>query len=401
DADKFHKMRGLAAVLKKIKDEEKIHNLIDVFKDENFQRHLYTFDNEDILASYTSKEIIELLVKNSTNTKTDKLIREGCSGALSKSMEEIPLSIFETLLKDENPIIRRNAARGLQRFDISEIRELLFKYIHDEDARVQHEIIEILGGKGILLEILEENRFPDRIVTDTLFYQIRKYKLLEFLPVLESFEKNHPTNGRFVLNIAKTYVVLEEIEKAKSIIENILKLDSNRIDKFCFSDLAELAPKFENKYGIDLIKKILSSINKLSDEGGYLESNCVEALERMSSDDALEILKRMADNQAKLKKYCQIERILRAINSLASEKDEEWYIKFLEDNSWLKSSDLRRAIEGLGVVGSEKSMIIIKRIAKENKANERIIENCYYSINNIHQKLGLKREITEKELFEA
>ena len=397
--DKSHKMHSLTEVLMRIGNDERVPELISLFGNMNFQRQSFTMYNEDLLASYHSENVTKQLIENSTNKSLDKSIREGCSGALSRSTQIAPLSYFKKLLKDENSVIRRNAIRGLARFDISEIREVLLDNINDEDGRVQHEILEILGDKGIILELLENGNFPKRVVTDTLFYQIRKYKLLEFLPVLKKFEERNSNVDRFHLNIARTYISLNMMDEAKKIIEKTFSVDIRQIDKYCFSDLAELAPEFEVDYAVDLIKRILNSIRQMDDTSGYFESNCVEALEKINDENALTLLKEIAIDQGKKKKIVRIERTFRAMNQLASEKDEDWYLKFIEDNPSLEQNDLRRVVEGLAVVGSKKSIDVVKKIATKYKSNEWIVENCYYVINRLHLKFGLKRDVDEKDLF--
>ncbi|RKY53482.1 MAG: hypothetical protein DRP93_06490, partial [Candidatus Neomarinimicrobiota bacterium] len=154
DIYKSHKDGGLADILIEIGDENFIPKLIESFGTRDPQNHLHGMRTKDILVSYKSNHVIEQLSSKAIDQKNSDLIREECSAALSKSKGIVPLSIFEKLLEDKNPRIRRNAINGLDRFSAAEVKDLLLEYVNDEDAWVQHESIKILGDNGLLVELV-------------------------------------------------------------------------------------------------------------------------------------------------------------------------------------------------------------------------------------------------------
>ncbi|MCX9012075.1 MAG: HEAT repeat domain-containing protein [Candidatus Methanoperedens sp.] len=401
DIHKHHKDRGLADILIEISDEKIVPKLIESFEVKNSDS-LDGMRTEDILASYKLENVIEQLSSKALDQKIGDKIREGCSGALSKSKGMVPLSIFEKLLEDKNPRVRRNAIKSLDRFPTSEVKDLLLIYVNDKDGRAQYEAIKVLGDKGLLVELADKNKFPKRfydISVEVLLEQTRKYKLREMLPILDWLKDKVRNDDRKKIDVAHAYSIIGEKEKAKKIIESFFHENELVVSEYGLADLAEISPVFDPPYSLRIIKEVLKSINKLSDKSSFWVDKCIESLERIGNIEALDLLKELATGYAAKRELLLIERSLRAINSLATNKDEEWYINFIKRNSHLERSDLRRAIEGLGIVGSEKSIPVIKEIAALHKKEEYIIAICFLSIENIYRNSGILIEITEKEVL--
>jgi hypothetical protein len=83
-----------------------------------------------------------------------------------------------------------------------------------------------------------------------------------------------------------------------------------------------------------------------------------------------------------------IERVLRSLNNIITPDDEDWYIEFIKNNNNLKGFDLRRAIEGLGIIGSAKSLPLIKEYFNKYIENTFIKDTCYWSYQNILRMNG-------------
>ena len=111
------------------------------------------------------------------------------------------------------------------------------------------------------------------------------------------------------------------------------------------------------------------------------------------------MLKDLAESYAAQKHTRGIERALRSVNRLATNMDEEWYTGFIKSNPHLERYDLRRAIEGLGIVGSKKSIPIIQEVAASHRTDEYTINTCFLSIENIYMSTDILKEITEKDLL--
>lgn len=401
DIHKHHKDRGLADILIEISDEKIVPKLIESFEVKNSDS-LCRMRTEDILASYKLESVIEQLSSKILDQKIGDKIREGCSGALSKSKGVVPLSIFIKLLEDNNPYIRRNAVEGLDRFPTSEVKGLLLKHINDENGRVQYEAIKVLGDKGLLVELVSKDKFPKifyNISVKVLLEQTRKYKLREMLPILDWLKDKVRNDDRNQIDIAHTYSIIGEKEKAKEIIESFFHENELVVSEYGLADLAEISPVFDPPYSLKIIKEVLKSIEKLNDKSSYWEDECIESLERIGNIEALDMLKELATKYAAQKDTILIERSLRAINRLAKNEDEDWYINFIKTNQHLEDADLRRAIEGLGIIGLQKSIPVIREIASLHKTEEYTMSICFLCIENIYRKLGILMEITEKDIL--
>ena len=220
------------------------------------------------------------------------------------------------------------------------------------------------------------------------------------LPVLIWLKTKVSGDDRLLIDIAHTYYVIGEKEKAKEIIESFSHENELVVSQYGLADLAKISIIFDPPYALRIIKEVLKSIDKFGDKKGYWENICIDSLERIGSKEALDMLKDLAERYAAQKHIINIERSLRSINRLATNGDEEWYINFIKSNPHLERSDLNRAIEGLGIVGSKKSIIIIKEIAALHRTEEYIINSCFLSIENIYKVTGILTEIAEKDLLE-
>jgi HEAT repeat protein len=401
DIYKSHKESGLADILIEIGDENFVPKLIESFETRDPQNLAQGMRTADILAGYKSNQVIEQLSSKAIDQKNSNLIREECSAALSKSKGNVSLSIFEKLLEDKSPKVRRNAVKGLDRFSSAEVKNLLLKHVNDE-RWVQYEAMKALGDKGLLVELMKTNKSPKRLYNvsvEILLEQIRKYKLREMLPVLDWLKDKVCEDDRRLIDIAHTYCVIEEKERAKEIIESFSHENELAVSQYGLADLAEISPNFDPPYSLRIIKEVFKSIDKLGDKSFFWEDKCVNSLERIGGKEALDILKDLAKRYAAQKHIVGIERTLRSINRLATNRDEGWYIKFIKSNPHLERSDLNRAIEGLGIVGSKKSIPVIMEIAALHRMEEYIPNACFLSIENIYEATGILTEITEKDIF--
>jgi len=392
----------LADILIDIGDENFVPILIESFEARDPQSGSSGMRTEDILASYKSEHVIKQLSAKATDQKNSDPIREGCSGALSKSKGVVPLSIFEKLLEDKNFGVRINAIDGLDRFSAAEVKDFLLKYVNDEDAWIQQESIKILGDKGLLVELVNKDLFPEKFYSITvwiLLEQVRKYNLREMLPVLNWLNDAIYDDDRQLIDIAHTYHVIGEKEKAKEIIESFFHENELVVSQHGLADLAKIAPIFDPPYALQIIKEVLKSIDKFGDDKGYRDDICIDSLGMIGSKEALDMLKDLAERYAAQKHIINIERSLRSINRLATNGDEKWYINFIKSNPNLKIYDLRRAIVGLGIIGSKNSIPVIQEIAASHGTDEYTINTCFLSIENIYMAIGILKEITEKDLL--
>ena len=155
----LHKRSDLAEVIIEIGDVRFVPKLIQNLRNINNESEEYEFlwESEKILASFESNDVVEQLISYAVDNSQKNFLRECCTGALSESKGRVELSIFERLVKDENLLIRRKAINGLRKYPNSQIKEILFKNMNDEDGWIQHDILEILGEKGLLVELIKNN----------------------------------------------------------------------------------------------------------------------------------------------------------------------------------------------------------------------------------------------------
>jgi hypothetical protein len=276
----------------------------------------------------------------------------------------------------------------------------LFKHINDEDGWIQHEIIEILGEKGLLVELIEKNLFPSKLfyygTVESYLKQIKKYSLHKLIPTLTELNTIVKDNKRLLIHIAATYGHLSEESKAKEIIESFYDGENFIIDNQILFDIIEVAPNFDSPYSIELINRVLKSLNTLEEKSSY-EDWCSEALGKIGGADSVELLKKIVEKDESEIGGLLIESVFRSLNPLVSTKDEDWYINFLKLHTHLSNIDLHRVIEGFGRIGTVKSIKIIRDIAQSYRNNEYILNACFRSYENIMSSSGKFTNIKDED----
>ena len=391
----------LADILIEINNKSIVMELIQSLKNDGYDE-LFQVNVEKILASYAAEEVIKILVDHAIDKTNHERIRITCTWALSHSNGNIKLSIIESLLDDDNPIIRRNAVKGLNRFSKAEVKDILFRLVNDEDRMVQSHTIAILGKKELLIELVKENHFPKKycdITIKSYLDQIRKYRYYDLLTTIDELGEPFIHDDRFKIDIAHTYCVLGESLKAQKIVESFFDADKFILSKYALADITQLAPYFDDGYSLKIIKAAFNSIDQTDRAGGHYVNKCVEALEIIGTDEALNFLKNLAEKYASDKETVLIEKVFRSLNQIASVKDEDWYINYLKVNTHISNSDLHRAIEGLGRIGSKKSIDLIKEIAVNYKNNAYILNVCYISAENILFSNGIIPDVNIDHLI--
>lgn len=388
----------LSNILIEINDEDFIATLI-----ENIDRsddNIHNMYIEDILANYRSEKAVNILVDETLNVNNDIKIIEVCSAALSNSKGIVSLDVFTQLLDHHNFTVRGNAINGLSRFPSSEVRNYLWEHFNDENNFVQSSILRVLGEKGLLIELIDMQSYKLYSV-DILLQQIRKFKLKELLPIVNSLKKQAVNDDKVLVDIAHTLCIIDEKEEAKEIINRYLDETRTVFKEFVLASLARIAPNFEETYSIQIINFVLNSIDEFKDKKGigHWKELCIEALEKIGNIEAIVLLKKIATDTISKKEVLGAERALRSLNRLATNSDEDWYIDFISSNPNIGEIDLRRAIEGLGVISSNKSIQTIKEVAILNKEKPDICDTCYVCLDNIYRSMNVSREIEETDLF--
>lgn len=398
-----HKKSDLAKIIIEVGDVLFIPKLIQSIKHISDEEKEYEFlwGSEEILASFESNDVIKQLISYAVDENQSNILRGYCTGALSKSKGKIDISVFETLVENDNLFVRRNAINGLRKYPALEVKEILFRHINDEDGEIQYDIIEILGEKELLVELVEKNLFPIKFYYSTVesyLKQIKKYSLHKLVPTLTELSIIVKENKRLLIQIAETYNHLSEENKAKKIIESFYDGDKFILDDQVLYDIIRAAPKFDSPYSIKLINRVLKSFNTLEEKSAY-EYWCSEALGKIGGADSVELLKKMVEEGEYEKNGLLIESVFRSLNPLVSIKDEDWYVDFLESNPSLSNTDLHRIIEGLGRIGTEKSIKKIRETAKLYRENSYILNVCFRSLENIMFSSGKITNVQEEDLF--
>ncbi|QLH74550.1 MAG: type I restriction enzyme HsdR N-terminal domain-containing protein [Methanomassiliicoccales archaeon] len=399
DIEKTSKDGGLATVLIEIGDASIVPSLVESLKDMQEDKTYGMYTNE-ILASFKDDKVVDYLIGQVTEKKSDKNIIVECAKALSQSKGRVPKDVFIKLLDSKEQLVRAYALDGLQRFPAPTIKEYLVGHI-DDVWWAQREAIKVLAEKGMLLELTKQRDFLGNIsqpAFEILLEKIEDSKAIEMLPVLNDL-LNYCQQDRSIVRVSKTFCIIGEVTKAKSILNELITNKGTHMEMYALSDIVEIAPIFDQEYAIEMVKFTLASTIQDERYRLFLEHQCIESLEKIGGESSLVILKEIALKNVVSNGGIVTERALRAMNALISKKDEEWYSNFIESYPQLNDSAFRRAIEGLGLIGSKASITKIQEIAAKNKSNQLTIDFCYSAMENVYILNGEYIEISDEELF--
>lgn len=401
DISWFSKLRGIADVLVALEDETIAPKLIQSLSDVDDSGYRSS-EISRILASFKSIDIMNTLIEGCLNQGNPRSVRVRLVEALAKAKYfTVELNILKKLLSDKDPLIRRKAILGFSRFPEYKIKDLLLQLVNDNDVYVHTEAVRLLGEFGLLPIISDEKKFPKQFNPEELFAQVRRYKLVEFLPILDKLRKkwlgnNKEPNERTLIDLANTYLALGKTSVAYSIIRSFCVKDELHFqDEYAYAHLADLCPSFGEDLGLKILNDIYDAVKRERKEfssfsSSLMDTKYIENLERIGSPEAIEILAQLCEEYAGKEGRGTIlfERAMRAIVLLSPKSKEDWLIELINSHPELSGPDLHRAIEALGVIGTEKSIPIIKRKATEHIKSEYILNGCFLAIENINLSEG-------------
>jgi hypothetical protein len=320
------------------------------------------------------------------------------------------LQVINDLLSDENALIKRAAIKGLSKYSIFEVKEPLLHLVYDND--VGAEATELLGDFGLLPLICQENRFPEFFFPEELFKQIRKHGLTEFLPKLNGFKekwllKKHDHKIEyFLIDLAHTYIIMGQSNQALEIIQSYYV--KSKIfyfeDPYNYSRLEKLCPIIGGNQGLKILEDDFFTVETARNSGNapkvfdgiFMDNIYVECLEKIGGERVVQLLTEFCEKHINDMLF---ERGMRALEMFAPKSKEDWLITILETNKHLKGMELHRAIEAIGVIGSEKVIPLLRKIAQDNINNEYISDTCLIAIESIYHNQGKARFLEDKDLL--
>ncbi len=259
-------------------------------------------------------------------------------------------------------------------------------------ARVQDEIFHVLGRHGqIALLVKAENRpmFLYNTSSETLFQLIRRDKVHEMEPFVSSFidrrdDDHDVARARMVVDAVWVLADLGKIQQAQQIIEQTLEdIDLSRDhDDWILGDILKGIYLLPPNYAVAQIEKIWS--NRTASNSVLLPDHCIEALERVGTKQALDMLARIVQETLGQSEDLLVpERALRAIQQISPVEREDWFIQLLQQDPQDRHV-IQRVIDMLGMIGNLQGLPIIEQYFK-NHPSERIKYVAFWAIHNTYK----------------
>ncbi len=289
------------------------------------------------------------------------------------------------------------SSKTLQKVIPHLLSPLPYEYLLTNDspcnyARIQEEAFQVLAKhRQIALLVKAENRpkFLYNISAEILFDVIRRDKIYEMEPFVVSFIERqtgvHQVHiRRMVVEAAWVLADLGNAEKAQEVINQIMERFDLSVsgNDWILGDILKGIHLLPSDYAIALIEKTWSNIQE--SDSVLIPLECVEALERIGTQEALDVLARIALETAGQQEYLLVSlQALRAIHKVSPVGREEWLIRFLQQNHQDRHVVLR-VIDMLGMTGNRQALPIIQQYF-ENHPSEKTRFVAFWAIHNIYK----------------
>ncbi|MBK9249007.1 MAG: hypothetical protein IPM69_13055 [Ignavibacteria bacterium] len=141
-----------------------------------------------------------------------------------------------------------------------------------------------------------------------------------------------------------------------------------------------------------------------NDKSGYYYTKYLEVVELLGTPNLKETVKKEIENRIDFfrsdrSEFVDIERVLRTLSKIGNSEDEDWLLNLLDQKPYLYSISLCRAIECLGIFGTEKSILFIKKCYSLRVEDNFVQSICIKSYESINMRQGQYREITHEDLL--
>jgi len=336
-----------------------------------------------------------------------KQSRDALAEALANSKHFIDLPKIMVLVKHPDKEIKMQGIEGLGRFDYYLVKDELALWLNDDDPQIQSRAFSVLVKTGEIVNFIRAQDLPTMGIpaVHTLCRGIRKYNLTEAVYILDIIAPQLKEDSRYLyeyhlaFDLARTYHSIGRMEGAQEIIawyyaENAFKqsiqhLHHNMIqDALFFPRLLaiELCSCYFHTYFNDTAERFVMIPfveTAESIQGAELKQLLIQLMERTfagiqgNNDDA---------------KY-DMERQMRAFIILCQREDEDWLLSRIDllrySESGLDSPNLRRALECLDRIGTEKSLAEILSIAKQFRDCDPVLGVCFSAYESIQRRNGL------------
>ncbi len=206
------------------------------------------------------------------------------------------------------------------------------------------------------------------------------------LPLLDSLAQTLQDTHE-LLKVAWVCADLGYMEKAQALVDRCRQ--SSRAAEYVSHDILSGIHHLPEAYALDAIDDIWTRYRKerLQGDPGYLSMLYVESLERLGTAEALDRITKVVEECVDDPVGIDLERALRAVESLAPRDKEDWLIELLANHPSMERSALRRAVETLGIIGSQKSLSVLQSYFEVSSRPD-LQHTCFWAIHSVRKRLG-------------
>ncbi|WP_316826026.1 NACHT domain-containing protein [Pedobacter miscanthi] len=333
---------------------------------------------------------------------------------LASSETYFSVGEVKTLLECEVFSIKITGVKALGRFDAHEVLGELIKYVSQGDPRLQGAALIAMLNNGAIVGFIEDHPGVKLFIKSlvTVLEGVRRFYLIDassFLSRVHAFAKKEMTRdfAEVAMALVQTYELFSLKEKAEEIISWYISdgkyLSGTQELHYTLIGAAQLLSK-------ELATKIFSAhysfySDRDDKDAMYELSRFSEGAEKLMIPEVNLLVKKIICsyllhfNDLNQMERHLLEGHLRAYVYMALPEDEDWLLSSLEvlsdGENVHELAGLRRAMECLYRIGTEKCCSNIIRVALRHRRDSLVLETAMLSFVNIKVRAGLRREVAQ------
>lgn len=397
-------MRAIGQIFVSIDHQAFVKTVIDLLREKFCYAKLHSI--QELLKGLVNIESATLLLQAIRDIDS-KQSRDAIAEALANAEHFIDLPKIVALVKHHEKEVKMEGIEGLGRFDYDLVKDELAPWLDSDDTQLQSRAFGVLIKTGAIVNFIRIQDLPLMGIptVHTLCRGIRKYNLTEAVHILDSITTQLTEDGRYLyeyhlaFDLARTYHAIGHPEGAQTIIawyyaENAFKQTIQHLHHNMIRD-ALFLPR---QLAIEVCSCYFRTyFNDTAERFAMIPF--VETAESLQSDELRQLLIQLMERtftgiqeNSDDAKY-DMERQMRAFIVLCQREDEDWLLSRIGllrySESGLDSPNLRRALECLDRIGTEKSLAEILSIAKQFRDCDPVLGVCFSAYESIQSRNGL------------
>ena len=360
-----------------------INQMLATFDESTIIQQIASFAEIESLSEEARSWLIDVLAERDVDDVFDRFTREDMSDdlrwAILVNLQSFPHNATRRAIYSSIDPLPYDYLLVSEPFDFSRVQTAAFK------ALAKH------GQVPLLLQPQNQPQWFFDISIEVLFDAISTARIYEMLPFAVAYIEKRIGDRSFrvkrsVVKAAWVMADLDDTNRAQETVTTLLdglELDVSGND-WVLGDILKGVHRLPATFALATIAEALPTV--MLHKSSLLLGDCIEALERIGTPEALEKLVDIVEQVTESKRHLlSFDRALLAILRVSAYEKEDWLIDLLQKSH--NALSLQRLIDILGIIGSERALPLIQDHF-EHSPSAKIRYVAFWAVHNIHKLAG-------------